>query len=217
MSSVSVGRLRPRLSVLPAWSFALGLLASAVLVPALAETPATPPATDASPAPAAPRRGSGCRYPRKRRPRLLPQRRRAGCRCAVGPGADQGHACPSSISARNMRSRCRSLMPRSRSPIKASRARASCIKEANQAGTFVGFAFELVEAIVPADGDVVAKAKEILAKGDAFIIADLEPTDLVAVADLPEAKNSVIMNIRSSADALRQELCRSNVFHIIPD
>ena len=48
------------------------------------------------------------------------------------------------------------------------------IKEANQAGTFVGFAFELVEAIVPANGDVVAKAKEILAKGDAFIIADLE-------------------------------------------
>ena len=91
------------------------------------------------------------------------------------------------------------------------------LKEANQAGDLVGSAFELVEAIVPQDGDVVAKAKEILKNGDAFIIADLEPADLVAVADLPEAKNSVIMNIRSSATALRQELCRQNVFHIIPD
>ena len=41
------------------------------------------------------------------------------------------------------------------------------IKEANQSGSFVGHAFDLVEAIVPADGDVVAKAKEILKDGDA--------------------------------------------------
>ena len=91
------------------------------------------------------------------------------------------------------------------------------IKEANQAGNFVGNAFELVEAIVPADGDVVAKAKEILKNGDALIVADLEAPDLLAVADLPEAKNSVIMNIRSNDVALRQEQCRQNVFHIIPD
>ncbi|MGV1014761.1 MAG: ABC transporter substrate-binding protein, partial [Methyloceanibacter sp.] len=45
----------------------------------------------------------------------------------------------------------------------------------------------------------------------------LEPDDLLAVADLPEAKNSVIMNIRSSATKLRQEECRPNVFHVIPD
>jgi ABC transporter substrate binding protein (PQQ-dependent alcohol dehydrogenase system) len=91
------------------------------------------------------------------------------------------------------------------------------IKEANQAGRFVGYAFELVEAIVPANADVVAKAKEILSKGNAFIIADLEAKDLVAVADLPEAQNSIIVNIRANDEALRQELCRSNVFHIIPD
>ena len=91
------------------------------------------------------------------------------------------------------------------------------IKEANQAGGFVGHGFELIDAIIPADGDIVAKAKEVLAAGDSFIIADLEPKDLLAVADLPEAKNSVIMNIRSSATVLRQEECRDNVFHVIPD
>jgi ABC transporter substrate binding protein (PQQ-dependent alcohol dehydrogenase system) len=91
------------------------------------------------------------------------------------------------------------------------------LKEANQAGNFVGHKFELVEAILPEDGDVVAEAKKILKGGDAFILADLEPADLLAVADLPEAKNSIILNIRSSATALRQEQCRANVFHIIPD
>jgi ABC transporter substrate binding protein (PQQ-dependent alcohol dehydrogenase system) len=90
-------------------------------------------------------------------------------------------------------------------------------KQANQSGAFVGMGFNLIEAIVPENGDVVAKAKEILKHGDALIVADLEPADLLAVADLPEAKNSVIMNIRSSAEALRQEDCRPNVFHIIPD
>jgi ABC transporter substrate binding protein (PQQ-dependent alcohol dehydrogenase system) len=91
------------------------------------------------------------------------------------------------------------------------------LKEANQAGNFVGYAFELDEGIVPKDGDVVAKAKEALAAGHRFFIADLEPGDLLAVADLPEAKDAIIMNIRSSATKLRQEECRANVFHVIPD
>jgi ABC transporter substrate binding protein (PQQ-dependent alcohol dehydrogenase system) len=91
------------------------------------------------------------------------------------------------------------------------------LKEANQAGALVGYQFKMDEALVPEDGDVVAKAKEILKDGPTFILADLEPADLLAVADLPEAKDAVIMNIRSSETALRQEQCRANVFHIIPD
>jgi ABC transporter substrate binding protein (PQQ-dependent alcohol dehydrogenase system) len=91
------------------------------------------------------------------------------------------------------------------------------LKEANQAGNLVGHSFELIEAIVPEDGDVVAKAKEVLAAGERFIIADLEPKDLIAVADLPDAKDAIILNIRSSATSLRQEDCRVNVFHVIPD
>ena len=39
------------------------------------------------------------------------------------------------------------------------------LKEINQAGNFVGNSFELKEAILPADGDIVAKAKEILKDG----------------------------------------------------
>lgn len=91
------------------------------------------------------------------------------------------------------------------------------LKEANQAGNFVGHAFELDEGIVPDDGDVVARAKEALASGHRFFLTDLEPDDLLAVADLPEAGDAIFMNIRSSATRLRQEDCRQNVFHVIPD
>jgi len=91
------------------------------------------------------------------------------------------------------------------------------LTEANQAGGFLGYQYTLEEAIIPEDADVVAKAKELLAAGNRYFIADLEPEDLLAVADLPEAKDAIILNIRSSATKLRQEECRQNVFHIIPD
>ena len=90
------------------------------------------------------------------------------------------------------------------------------IKDNNKSGQFLGQEYDLVEDILPADGDVAAKAKEILRDGPAIIIADLEANDLLAVADLPEAKDAIIFNIRLSDDALRQEQCRFNVFHIAP-
>jgi len=91
------------------------------------------------------------------------------------------------------------------------------IQDDNRTGSFLGKKFVLSEDIVPTDGDVAAKAKQVLAQGPAVIIADLEAPDLLAVADLPEAKDAIIFNIRSNDDALRQENCRTNLFHIIPD
>ncbi|HEX2447836.1 MAG TPA: ABC transporter substrate-binding protein [Methyloceanibacter sp.] len=90
------------------------------------------------------------------------------------------------------------------------------IQDNNKSGQLLGQEYELVEDTVPADGDVAAKAKEILKDGPAIIIADLEAKDLLAVADLPEAKDSIIFNIRSGDDRLRGEDCRFNVFHIAP-
>ena len=217
MSSVSFGRLRPGLKRLTGVVFCLGLLACVVLVPALAETPATPPASAASPAPAAPPADAPAAAPAQApaaAPAATPPAPTADAPSGLVPikatvpivylGREYEEPLPLSYSEKIVTDK----------GIQGARL---IIKEANQAGTFVGFAFELVEAIVPANADVVAKAKEILAKGNAFIIADLEPKDLVAVADLPEAANSIIVNIRSNEEALRQELCRSNVFHIVPD
>jgi ABC transporter substrate binding protein (PQQ-dependent alcohol dehydrogenase system) len=91
------------------------------------------------------------------------------------------------------------------------------VHDDNQTGRFLNLKFVLNEDIVPVDGDVAAKAKQILANGPAILIANLKAPDLLAVADLPEAKHAIIFNIRSSDDRLRQQDCRANVFHIIPD
>ncbi|HAH66153.1 MAG TPA: hypothetical protein DCL72_11935 [Rhizobiales bacterium] len=91
------------------------------------------------------------------------------------------------------------------------------ISDNNRTGSFLGQKYVLAEDIVPADSDVVAKAKQVLAQGPAIIVADLKAADLLAVAGLPEAKNAILLNIRSSDKSLRQEDCRANVFHIIPD
>jgi ABC transporter substrate binding protein (PQQ-dependent alcohol dehydrogenase system) len=91
------------------------------------------------------------------------------------------------------------------------------IKENNMTGRLIEQHFELVEVIAKATEDVVPLVKAELAKGLGLIVADLEPSDLLAVSELPEAKGAVIFNTRSSRDELRQEDCRINVFHIIPN
>ncbi len=89
-------------------------------------------------------------------------------------------------------------------------------EENNRTGRLIGQSYKLVEEIVPEAEDIAAKAKDLLANGHALIVADLEPNDLLAVADLPEAKDAVILDVRTTDDALRQEKCRANVFHIRP-
>ena len=213
MWSLSVGRLpqsrKPFLGLV-----ALGLLASALLAPALAQAPETPPSPATKPAaseaPPAPQDG-GAEAPAAP-PAAAP---------ATAPAAAGGTAQSKPMRIVYLGKEYEEPLPLSYAekpiPDKGIQGARLMLKEANQAGNFVGHSFELIEAIVPQDADVVAKAKEVLAGGDRFIIADLEPADLLAVADLPEAKDAVIMNIRSSATALRQEQCRINVFHVIPD
>jgi ABC transporter substrate binding protein (PQQ-dependent alcohol dehydrogenase system) len=90
------------------------------------------------------------------------------------------------------------------------------IKENNMTGRLIGHQHDISEHVLGNDEDVVAKARELLANGEKLIIADLERADLLAVSDLPEAKDAIILNIRLSDDELRQEQCRANVFHLPP-
>lgn len=91
------------------------------------------------------------------------------------------------------------------------------VNEINQTGRFLKQHFELVEVVAKRDEDAVHLARPLLAEGQGLIIADLEPGDLLALADLPEAKNAVIFNVRSGRDELRQKDCRANVFHVMPN
>jgi ABC transporter substrate binding protein (PQQ-dependent alcohol dehydrogenase system) len=91
------------------------------------------------------------------------------------------------------------------------------LMEDNMTGRLIGQKFAMTEDIVPEGDDIRPKARELLNSGLSLVIADLEPADLLAVADMPEARNAIIFNVRSSDVRLRNEQCRHNVFHIPPD
>jgi ABC transporter substrate binding protein (PQQ-dependent alcohol dehydrogenase system) len=90
------------------------------------------------------------------------------------------------------------------------------IQDTNRTGHFLNENFHLDELILSLDDDFKAKAKAALVGGQKLIIADLEKDDLLALADMPEAKDAIIFDVRTSDDSLRQEDCRANVFHILP-
>jgi len=91
------------------------------------------------------------------------------------------------------------------------------IEDNNTTGKFTKQKFTLDEAIVPAGGDVVAAFRDLLAKGHKFFIADLSAAQLLAIADVPEAKDTLIFNVQAKDDALRGEQCRPNVLHTMPN
>lgn len=89
-------------------------------------------------------------------------------------------------------------------------------KENALTGNLLGQKYELTEVVVPEDGDVADAARDLLASGEKFIVADLEASDLLAVADLPEAADAIIVNTRAEDDRLRNDDCRANLYHVVP-
>lgn len=90
------------------------------------------------------------------------------------------------------------------------------IEDNNTTGKFTKQQFNLDEAIVPEGGDVVGAFRDLIAKGRKFTVADLPAAQLLAVADLPEAKDTLIFNVRAKDDALRGAECRRNLLHVAP-
>jgi ABC transporter substrate binding protein (PQQ-dependent alcohol dehydrogenase system) len=90
------------------------------------------------------------------------------------------------------------------------------IADNNTTGRFTGQSFALDEKIVADKGEVAGAFKELVSAGRRFVIADLPAADLLAVADLPEARDVTLLNVSARDDELRGEACRANVLHLIP-
>ena len=82
-------------------------------------------------------------------------------------------------------------------------------------GRFLDQTHRLEERIVPVGGDVTTAAKELLALTP-FVVVNAPRDTLLALADLPEAKNAVLLNAAAPESDLRSEACRANVLHTLP-
>lgn len=90
------------------------------------------------------------------------------------------------------------------------------VADNNTTGRFTGQNFALDEALIEGEGDVVVAFRKLVADGHRLVIADLPAAALLAIADLPEAKSALLLNVAAKDDSLRGESCRANILHLIP-
>jgi len=83
-------------------------------------------------------------------------------------------------------------------------------------GAFLKQSFTMTETVTPDADAAVAAARAALAAGGRVIVASLPAAVLLRVADLPEAKDAVILDAASEDDRLRGADCRRNVLHLLP-
>jgi len=87
------------------------------------------------------------------------------------------------------------------------------IDDNNTTGKFLKQRFELQPTIVASDNNVVDIVKPILASGAVLMVLNVSETNLLAIADLPDAHDDLLFNARNTNNSLRSESCRSNVLH----
>jgi ABC transporter substrate binding protein (PQQ-dependent alcohol dehydrogenase system) len=84
------------------------------------------------------------------------------------------------------------------------------------AGKFLGQDYVLTELVSPPQSELVNGIRPKLREGYDLIILNAPASAVLAVADLPEARSSLLFNIASRDESLREEDCRFNLLHIIP-
>ena len=89
------------------------------------------------------------------------------------------------------------------------------IEDNNTTGKFLNQHFTLEEVRLR-EGDDVAKAATALATHNGFIIADLSADALLKAADALRDRGTVLLNVGSIDDRLREQDCRANVIHVAP-
>jgi ABC transporter substrate binding protein (PQQ-dependent alcohol dehydrogenase system) len=90
------------------------------------------------------------------------------------------------------------------------------LSDTQTTGRFLNHTYDLTVISVPPGGDLAAGARAALA-GASLVLLDAPAADLLAIADLPEAQSSLLLNVSAPDEALRSEDCRANVLHLIPE
>lgn len=90
------------------------------------------------------------------------------------------------------------------------------VRELRTTGSFLGHDYKLSLTSVAPDADFLAAAREVL-RTHRLLLVDAPSASLLAVADLPEAKDALLINVSNSDGALRGKDCRANLLHTLPE
>lgn len=91
------------------------------------------------------------------------------------------------------------------------------ISDNNTTGQFTGQHFSLKKFIVPPDGNIIDVFNLNIAGKFQYIVVNAPAERLNQLADLPASKQALLFDVATRDDALRNEQCRSNVLHLLPD
>ncbi len=88
------------------------------------------------------------------------------------------------------------------------------LSDSNATGRFIGLGFGLDTRIVEPGDDIRAAFRDM--PDPRFVVLNAPAADVLAVADLPEAQSSVLLNIGAADTRLRDADCRKNLLHVLP-
>ncbi len=92
------------------------------------------------------------------------------------------------------------------------------LRDSNATGRFVGLSLALDKAVVEPGADIRAALAGLLAGPlhPRFVVVNAPAEDLLALADAPEAKDVLFLNIGAPDTRLRDADCRKRILHVAP-
>jgi ABC transporter substrate binding protein (PQQ-dependent alcohol dehydrogenase system) len=91
------------------------------------------------------------------------------------------------------------------------------VEENNAGGRFTGHAYSLDVETVSSPEEAVAALEKLYGSGHNYFIVDASAPTLLQLSDWAKDKEILLFNVRATDVSLRQEDCRKNVMHIVPD
>ncbi len=91
------------------------------------------------------------------------------------------------------------------------------IEENNAGGQFTGDIYSLYTKTVASPEAAVEALQKLYESGHHFIIVDSPADTLLKLSDWAKGKDILLFNVRATDVSLRQENCRANVVHVVPD
>ncbi len=91
------------------------------------------------------------------------------------------------------------------------------IDENNAGGQFTGELYSLDVSTVTSPDKAVEALQKFYDSGHHYIIVDASADTLLKLSDFAKDKDILLFNIRAEDVSLRQENCRANIMHVVPD